>query len=105
MRRYVLFGSAHFFLTIALWAFIDGMAQGFADGSGVVPGWLLIVQQLSRVLTLPLIDLAVALGWLRWPWTLGGFLTLVSIAAANSAFVTTLFWLVRGWLRREPPPA
>jgi hypothetical protein len=102
MRRYVLFGSVHFALTIALWAFIDAMAQGFADGSGVAPTWLHIVQQLSRVLTLPLIDLAVALGWLRWPWTLGGFLALVSIAAANSALVTTCIWLVIKWVKKAP---
>jgi hypothetical protein len=103
MRRYVLFGSAHFLLTIALWAFIDAMAQGFADGSGIAPTWLLIVRHLSRVLTLPLLDLAVALGWLRWPWTLDGFLALASIAGANSALVTTCLWLVTRWLRRSPP--
>jgi hypothetical protein len=103
MRRYVLFGGVHFSLTIALWAFIDAMAQGFADGSGIAPTWLLIVRHLSRVLTLPLLDLAVALGWLRWPWTLDGFLALVSIAVTNSALVTTGFWLVRRWIRRQPP--
>jgi hypothetical protein len=103
MRLYVLFGAVHFSLTIALWVFIDAMAQGVADGSGVAPTWLLIVQQLSRVLTLPLIDLASALGWLRWPWTLGGFSALVSIAVANSALVTTCFWLVRRWIRSQSP--
>jgi hypothetical protein len=100
MRRYVLFGAVHFSLTIALWYFIDAMAQAFADGTGVAPTWLLIVHQLSKLLTFPLIDLAVALGWLRWPWTLGGFSALVSIAVANSALVTTCFWLVRRWIRR-----
>jgi hypothetical protein len=88
---------------MVLWFFIEAMAQGVADGSGVVPTWLLVLGQLSRVLTLPLIDLAVAMGWLRRPWTLDGFLALVSIAAANSALVTACFWLVIRWVRRAPP--
>jgi hypothetical protein len=100
MRRYVLFGGVHFLLTVSVWIFIDAMAQGFADGTGVAPTWLLIARQLSRVLTLPLVDLAVALGWLRWPWSLGGFLTFASIAALNSALVTTIVWWVARRVRR-----
>jgi hypothetical protein len=103
MRPYVLFGCVHFSLTMALWFFIQAMAQGAADGSGVAPTWLVIVGQLSRVLTLPLIDLAFALDWLRRPWTLGGFWALVALAVANSALVTTCFWLVIKWVKRTPP--
>jgi hypothetical protein len=103
MRPYVLFGSVHFSLTIALWVFIDAMAQGFADGTGVAPTWLAVVELLSRAFTLPLIDLVVALGWLRWPWTFGGFFALVAVALANSAVVTTCFWLVRRWIRDRTP--
>jgi hypothetical protein len=86
---------------MALWLFIQAMAQGVADGSGVVPTWLLFVGKLSRVLTLPLVDLAVSLDWLRRPWTLDGFLALVSIAVGNSALVTTGVWWVSRWIRRQ----
>jgi hypothetical protein len=94
----------HFSLTIAVWYFISAMAQGVADGSGVVPTWLLIAGQLSRVLTLPLFDLIGARHWVPWYWwSLGGFFAFVSIALANSTLVTTGFWLVRKWIRRQPP--
>jgi hypothetical protein len=104
MRRYVLFGGVHFSLTVASWYFIGAMAQGVADGTGVAPTWLVIVGQLSRVLTFPLVELIVAQHWPPWHWfTLGGFLTLVFIAVANSALITTGFWLVNRWVRRQRP--
>jgi hypothetical protein len=99
MRRYVLFASVHFLMTISVWIFIDAMAQGVADGTGVAPTWLLIVERLSRVFTLPLVDLAVALGWMRWPWTFGGFLAFASIAVVNSALVTSGLWLMIRWIK------
>jgi hypothetical protein len=71
------------------------MAQGVADGSGVAPTWLSVFRQLSRLFTLPLIDLGIALGWLRWQWwTLGGFLGFALVAAINSALVTACVWFV-----------
>jgi hypothetical protein len=104
MRRYVLFGSVHFLLTISVSYFIDAIAQGIADGSGVVPTWLLILEQLSRVLTFPLMDLVGARHWVPWYWfTFGGFLAFVSIAVANSALVTTGLWLVTRWIRKQRP--
>ncbi|HEY7672750.1 MAG TPA: hypothetical protein VIC71_11075 [Gammaproteobacteria bacterium] len=101
MRRYILFGGVHFLLTVVIWYFIAAMAQGFADGSGVAPTWLLIARQLSRLLTLPLIDLILALDWLsrQW-WTVGGFFAFAAVAVANSALVTTGFWLVRRFVKR-----
>jgi len=100
MRRYYLFASAHFLLAVGLWYFVAATAQGVADGTGVAPAWLLLLEQVRKVFTLPLIDLVMALNWFRW-WTVTGSIVFVIVAAANSALVTGFVWLAIRWVRKD----
>ena len=104
MRRFSIIWLLHWFFTVGGWYLVSALAQGVADGSGVAPPALVVMNAFIQLLAFPLVISAV---WI-WPMQIGGFslgsfALFTLIAAVNSALVVAaLFRLLRRYPSEAP---
>ena len=87
MRAVSIFWLVHFLATVSGWYALGGLAQGVADGTGLVPPPLVVLNEIIEILLFPLV---IGVLWFfpaAGGYTITGFLIFVTIAAANSAIV------------------
>ncbi len=107
MRSWLAFGICHALMTVAGWYFVGAAAQGSADGTGIAPLWLDIVNTGLNLLLLPLVRFALSLDPLLGGFTLASMLAFLLVALLNSALVMAvayfLWRLARPYAMRRDP--
>lgn len=101
MRAVSIFWLIHFLATVSGWYALGGLAQGVADGTGLVPPPLVVLNEIIEILLFPLVISVLWFFPAAGGYSITALLSFVVTAAANSAIVAVAITsLVRALRRR-----
>jgi hypothetical protein len=100
IRRYAYFAATYVALAGSGWYFVGSMSQGVADGTGVAPFWLELLDELVYWLMAPLGTAALSVFPAVGTFTLVGAFGLLAACFANAILLACLVAVCMRGVRR-----